>query len=194
MNRLFILLIFFSASLKAQNMEDSIVKKVNQNIVVQLSKIPVGSEKSYGFDVRDDFTKCIAGAPIRVMTLTAGDSLVELNEWRVPIIKDGKYRILFTVRIVNDLIEIVDLGGVKLAAELQTVINNNLAYHYMLRLFELHIDFVANCSDKALKEQAGFLPLESARQYIKNNPKGGLKDRSFYSISEVKHLYKVNAE
>jgi hypothetical protein len=194
MNKLFILLILFGSSLRAQNIEESIMKKVNQNMVFQLSKIPVGSEKSFGFDSRNDFAKCTAGIPIRVLTLDKGDSLVALNEWRIPILKDGMSRILFTARINSDTIEIVDLGGVKLASELQEVLNNDLKYHCMLRLFSLHIDFVAACSDKSVISQAGFVPLQSAKMFIENKSMEGIKSKRVYTLSEVKQMVKVNAQ
>jgi hypothetical protein len=184
----------FATSLQAQNIENAIVKKVNQDIVLQLSKISLGNEKSYGFDSRSDFAKCSAGNPIRVMTLDKDNSLVELNEWRVPILKDGKCRILFTTRINSDTIEIVDLGGVKLASELQTALNNDLKYHFMLRLFDLHIDFVAACDDKAMIIQAGFIPLQSANMLLQNKTEGSVKDKATYTLSEVKQINKTNAK
>jgi hypothetical protein len=192
MNRLLILIFLFAGGLQAQNLEESIEEKVNQNMVFQLSKIPAGSEKTFGFDSRKDFAQCTAGKPIRVMTLDKDNALVELNEWRIPIMKDGKSCILFTARLNSDTIEIVDLGGVQLASELQTVLNNDLKYHFILRLFALHIDFVAACSDKALITQAGYIPLQSAKMYLQNKTEGIAKDKAAYTLSEVKKINKEN--
>jgi hypothetical protein len=194
MNRLFILLLLLAGSLQAQNIETAIQKKANENMVFQLSKIPVGSEKSFGFDSREDFATCTAGNPIRVLTLDEGDALVELNEWRIPILKDGKSRILFTARINSDTIEIVDLGGEKLAAELQSVLNNNLKYHFMLRLFALHADFVAACDDKTMITQSGFIPLQSAKTVLQHPEEGVTKEKAVYTLSEVKQINKTNAK
>ncbi len=191
MKHLLILMLLFATGLHAQNIEDSVVKKVNQNMVFQLSKIPAGSEKSYGFDSRNDFAKCIAGKPIRVITLDKENSLSELNEWRIPILKDGKSCILFTARVNSDTIEIVDLGGAQLAKELQPVLNNDLKYHFMLRLFALHVDFVAACSDKTMIEQAGFIPLQSAKMFLQKKSDG--KDKAVFTLSEVKQINKENS-
>ena len=193
MNRLLILMFLFAGGLQAQNTEESIIKKVNQNMVFQLSKIPAGSEKAYGFDSRKDFAQCTAGKPIRVMTLDKDNALVELNEWRIPIMKDGKSCILFTARLNSDTIEIVDLGGLQLASELQIVLNNDLKYHFMLRLFALHIDFVGACSDKAMISQAGFIPLQSAKMFLQNKAEGADKNKAAYTLSEVKQINKENA-
>ena len=65
----FILTFFYSLTLVAQNEESLIIRKAESQLLETLSKIPIGSEKKYGFDLREDFQKCKVGKPIKVLTL-----------------------------------------------------------------------------------------------------------------------------
>jgi hypothetical protein len=182
----FILLLAFQ--LNAQSANELIKKILKNKTEINLSKIPLGNESLFGFDSRNDFKNCIVGEPIKVITLS-NNSWIELNEWRVPIVLNGKNKLFFTVQKNNTIFEVVDIGGVELAKEIQKTKINNKPIKYLIRLYNLHIDFVSQDfptnSDKNLK----ILPLQSAKNYLNSN-----KDFSNKTYFSIKNLSEINKE
>lgn len=187
----FIVIFMISTVLNAQSIEDSIVKTVEQQMVSFLSKIPVGSEESYGFNSRDDFKNCKVGIPVKVLTvrqINKKDSLIEVNEWRVPVKLNGQNVQLLTVIKNNNIYEVVDLGGELLAKELQNALPNDNEKPYLLRLFNLHIDFVASCNKNIVSNDIVFKPLNSAKIFLKMNQKS--ESKTDYKLIDIFDLLK----
>jgi hypothetical protein len=180
--------------LNAQNTENIISKYVGRKIAINLVKIPVGKEASFGFESRDNFNKCIVGKSLRVITIDKNDSLVELNEWRVPIKLDGINKILFTVIESEGSFKIVDIGGHKLAKELQNFESNQNISQYLLRLYNLHCDFITDYRSGIVNiRQANYIPLESAKVFLeKFSTENQLKPS--FTIEQIIELNKLNME
>lgn len=122
--------------------------------------------------------------PVRVLTLNEEGKLEWQNIWRVPIILNSKYKTLFTVIKVNNHFEIIDVGGVQLAKELQKYTDgNNLV---LLRLYKYHMDFVSN-SNANLNSML-FRPLESANIFLRKAQNN--KNKEVYTMDEIKLLLK----
>lgn len=94
-----------------------------QNAQSFLQLIPQGQEKDYGFASRSDFDKIKIGDPYQTYFMVKQANEVvfaDVNEWRVPLIVDGKYVALATVKVTNGKGEMVDFGATVLASHLQT--------------------------------------------------------------------------
>lgn len=150
--RFLVLIFFISIRLMAQNNDNdlSIKKEAALKATSFLNLIPVGREKDYGFDSRNDFSKIKIEEPYKIYYISYKDnrlSFISGNEWRVPISVDGKYSTLLTVQINNNKPEVVDLGGVVLAQKIQEFQKTNPIeanqQHIIIRNTFLKKDFVA---------------------------------------------------
>ncbi len=181
MKKYVVIILLFSLSVKGQNVNSQIKNLVNTKLVDFLEKIPNGQENLYGFNDRTDFLNCKAGNPIQVLSLDINNVLIKQNVWRVPVILNNEYKILFTVINKSNKLEIVDIGGVKLAKELEKHHKNKPLS--LLRIYKAHIDFISNSSGNL--DNYLFKPLESSLQFILNQSNNTQKT---YTINEVKSL------
>lgn len=186
-------LILFSASFtNAQTINDSIKGIVRSQLEINLSKIPIGSENKYGFNAREDFAVCNVGEPLLVLTLNAEQELIEINEWRIPIVLKGNYKILFTVKKNNKKFEIVDIGGVDLAKEIQQIRRNNNPSNFLIRLINLHIDFIANNYDVKSKHALVLIPMQSSKQFL--GSKSIFADKTILTFNDLTKINKLDHE
>ena len=162
-----------------------------------LARIPVGSEALYGFTDRSEFGSVGLGTPIAVFTIVpdsiddstpAGEEfLVPVNEWRVPVTVNGEMRALLTVSKVRDTWKAVDFGATGLAVELRRFMANRAAdvsgrRLELLRLYQLHSDFVILVDTAPAGAPAAFCPLRSATMMLERN---GQTAESVYSKEEL---------
>jgi hypothetical protein len=173
--------------MSGQNSNEIIQNIVKNQIEINLSKIPEGKENLFGFNSRNDFKNCKAGDPIRVVTLV-DDALVELNEWRVPIVLDGRNKLFFTIQKNSVDYEIVDIGGVELAQEIQKIKIDNVPVKYLIRLHRLHIDFVSKGFSSNLDEEV-IVPLQSARIFLSSNIV--FSEKRFFSFQNLLVITKL---
>ena len=184
MNRFLYFVILLAFQINAQESDEIIKNMVKNQIGINLSKIPVNKENSFGFNSRNDFKNCNVGEPIRVITLS-NNILVELNEWRVPIVLDGRNKLFFTVQKNNSDFEVVDIGGADLAKEIQEIKTNTMPVKYLIRLFNLHIDFVSHKLLSNIDEEM-IIPLQSAKKFLDSNLVYSEKDvLSFRNLLEI---------
>jgi len=184
MKSFFLIFIMFSSFVYSQNNEIEIITLVNKNIVPFLEKIPKNQEYQFGFHQRSDFSKCISERPIQVLTLNNKNKIVKQLIWRVPVSLYGKNKILFTVIFKDNKFVIVDIGGAKLAQELQSFQKEKKLY--LLRLYSHAIDFITHSSseDSFLMK---FYPLKSAQLFLQNK---NLEKKSSFNIHEILSLIK----
>ena len=192
MKKLYYLIILFGTFMNAQNSNDSIVNMVKSQIQINLSKIPEGSEKLYGFDYRRDFRNCAVGKPIRVLTINQNNKVEELNQWRIPIVLSGNNKTLFTVQKINNNYEIVDIGGAELAKEIQAVEANSNSIKYLIRLYGLHIDFVSDTSVINTYNELKITPLTSAKDFL--NSRNYPSTKTVFRLDELLEINTFKAE
>lgn len=146
-----LLFLFISARLLAQNNDVSqlVKEEASQAASSFLNLIPVGEEKSYGFNSRIDFSKVKIEEPYQTYYVTnRNDKLgfVSGNEWRIPLSVDGNYVALLTARINMGKVEIVDFGAAKLAQkiqELEILYSSKTSQHILIRNIFLKQDYIS---------------------------------------------------
>ncbi|MCP4131070.1 MAG: hypothetical protein GY754_08830 [bacterium] len=106
-----------TAVVYADNME-SVSSAANAQFRDYLHLIPEGMEKDFGFLDREEFDEAALGKPHEVFMINEEGKVVPFNVWRVPIIIDGKYRSLLSVKEVDGEFKIVAVGASRLAREL----------------------------------------------------------------------------
>ena len=185
-NTTFLFIVFLFSLTFSFGQNKMIVNTVNRHLVEQLEKIPFGQEKLYGFESRNDFLLCKSGEPIQVLTLNENNNLVKQNIWRVPIILNGAFKILFTVNIINNHFEIVDIGGVALAKEIQS--HKNKKHLFLLRLYNKHLDLIANTESVENIDALLFEPLAGTDLFVEKATNGQLKQK--FTIDEIKAIIK----
>ena len=157
-----------------------------------LNKIPVGKEKLFGFNDRDEFMEAEIGNAYEVFTvntkffeaenLAIEDSYITTtNNWRVVILVNNEYRALLTVSKENNEWQVVKLGAKGLANELNDFSQEHpqLINSKILRVFQLKADFIVT-------SQNIIYPLTSGKKgLLIDNPKD-----SNYSIHDILLLIK----
>jgi hypothetical protein len=192
-------LVFCSSFTSSSEIENKVIKAAQDNLAASLSKIPGGKETLYGFSSRDEFKSCSIGKPYRVITLNntfyndeavlaEKNYIIEQDEWRVPVVVNGEDRLLLTVTGESETFNVVDLGGMQLAKELQQKSEKfNLSEsRYILRIYPLASDFLVK-STPGLLTNARYIPLTSASMGIETIKEDS---RNEYSLSEVLQLIK----
>lgn len=183
---------------------DESTKKVQQaaqdNLEAAINKIPAGMETRFGFEDASEPKNCTAGKPYRMLALskefydgietTIKNSILEQNEWRVPVIAKGHHRTLLSVAGLLDNLKVVDLGGAQLAAELEqkTKMFTQATEFCILRIYPLECDFLvvkksANWGDDI------YVPLTSATIAINS-----MGDKAATGVSLTEMLQAVKAE
>jgi len=157
-------------------MAQDMSKDVNHDLQIWLDKIPIGSEDSFGFNTREEFSQATTGIPIEVFRLNPeylkslkpdnSQALIATGEWRVPVMVSGQPRMLLTIVKVNNEWKIVDMGAKLLAEELNGFIknhgNNNMDSLRMIRIFEMKCDLLFTGNPHRSEEQLTVYPLKSA--------------------------------
>jgi hypothetical protein len=143
-----------------------------------LRNIPAGSERQFGFSNREEVIDAVTGYPYHVLGLSkeffsnaalSGDLsgyITMGNDWRVPVLVDGEYRMLVTVTGEAGNYTLADIGGAGLAHELQAVgqLKTDHSY-YILRVYPLTADLLVD-APKGDMATARFIPLTSAHMAL----------------------------
>jgi hypothetical protein len=175
-----ILLPLMVGAAMAASPDQAVVIAAQQRVSYFLEKIPLGQESQYGFKSRNEFRLVAIGQPYRMVKLnedfysakklTDKNYLSASDEWRVPVSVNGDDRILLTVIKSADSYQVVDMGGVKLAKELQQLKNahpGNLK-NYILRVYSTPMDFfVASASVETLN-QGMVYPMALTKNQVKS--------------------------
>lgn len=157
------------------NLETQVKKAAGAGLPGMLALIPQGQEKSYGFSSREDFTKALPGEVYRTISLTnefyqdkelsASKNYIRVqNEWRVPVVVDGRNRTLLTVLGQDTSLSVVDLGGSGLAEELEFRTKGfENKEKFILRVYSLSMDFVVFADYGKDLSEAAYFPMMAAR-------------------------------
>ncbi|ESU27376.1 hypothetical protein FLJC2902T_20810 [Flavobacterium limnosediminis JC2902] len=164
---IFLFITFYANSMLAQIVSKDLNFDSN-SIEKALNLIPVGKEGNFGFNTREEFTDSKLGVPLMVAKINNDGKLSVQNEWRIPVVVNNEYRLLFTViKNTKGEFEIVDLGGSSLAKEINTVVINGKSPDVLLRSYDFKIDFL---SVNELINAPGFqnciVPLQSAQNFF----------------------------
>jgi len=166
-----------------------------------LESIPVGFEKYYGFENREEFSWAILGEPYQMYTIHPDNLIYErpaytnfiipLEEWRFPVIYQGCMRTLLTVAKMNGEWKAVAIGGSGIASELDRLekiysFGGYRTKRALLRLYQIKADFIAICDDSQKLEDGMFFPLQSARMAIGAN----IDELIIFSLPELLLLLK----
>ncbi len=160
--------------------DEQVIKAAKDKLNSFLQLIPYGNENLYGFESRADFLKAEPGTPFRIYTLSPEfinhpksefkNYLIPLNQWRVPVLINNRMVIFLTVEKNNEIYKCVDIGGAKLANELndyEKYFNNSSQFRIIFRLYRIESDFLA-ITEKNKDVSAGeFYPLASAKMSLK---------------------------
>ena len=147
-----------------------------QGLPVFLQKIPAGSEDRYGFASRDLFKAATLGAPYQVCTLhpaeaqKAQPAITALQEWRFPIMAEGKACALLTVAHFKGAWRAVDIGAAVLARDLHALRQQApkaADRHMLLRLYQARADFLLTTVKDTAPEKGSLYPLTSAIRELK---------------------------
>jgi len=184
--KVFILTIFVScvfSNLYSQNKQKEIVEYAKEYHRKMLELIPLGKEKLYGFENRDMFYNCEIGNPIKMLRISNEREIEATNEWRVPIINNGKYITLLTIIENGKKYEIVDLGGNILAEIIGNYNNQNEKISFWLRDYRRIIDYISfeykSFSDKNFYE-------------IESKSENNFKNSNGISLNEIIELHNIN--
>jgi len=143
-------------------------------VIAFLKKIPSGAEEQYGFANRSEFLRASLGEPYQVYTIDP-DSIrdgtplgkqymIPIDEWRTPIIVDGRYCSFVTVSRVDGRPRAVEIGGAVLAKEVGEFEQRHpKGLKAILRLFQLQCDYIVVISPGKKVDDGAFYPLLSAR-------------------------------
>ncbi len=190
------LLLLAAAAVSAGNAQPQEVQAVlaaaRDGVTQFLSKIPVGSEASFGFNSRAEFDNVGLGTPIAVVTVvpesintvrTDQELFVSVNEWRVPVLVGGEMRALLTVAKVGGAWKAVDFGASGLAVELGQFMKDKATEMSgrtleLLRLYQLHSDFLVLADPTLPAVAENIYPLKSASMMLARN---GQAVQSVYS-------------
>ena len=171
----------YGVCLFSQNTKSDIIKYVEENYDKMLEQIPLGQEKLFGFESRDMFNQCEVGNPIRLLKIVNGLEIAIADEWRVPLLINGKYITLLTVIELNQNYEIVDIGGKMLAEFIDSYNNENEKISLLLRDYKKQADYIS-FEYKSLSD----------KNFYKIRP--GLRTTNGISLEEIIRLHNINNE
>jgi len=144
-----------------------------------LASIPKGYESKYGFANREEFETATVGLPYQMQTIhpeimksnaaITDDMITSVEEWRFPVICDGRVRALLTVAKVEGRWQTVDIGAATLASEIDALekgqfLKTRDINRIILRLYQIKTDVIVIKDRSAKITDGSFYPLKSQRQ------------------------------
>mgnify|MGYP003635716355 CR=1 FL=1 len=189
-----ILSIFISILSFAQSNNSENVKQIAKSDAINFfNLIPQGQENEYGFSKRSDFDKVEIGEPYQVYFVVKKDGAINFkstNNWRVPVLVDGKSVALLTVISTKGGAKVVDFGATGLAAKLQEFEAEYTASNerVLIRNTYLSVDYIVPQFSALVDSQSeGLLALKStttAKLYpISRSKIASLKPASFVAAT-----------
>ena len=174
-----VLFLFFSTNVAFAENRTSAVEAAESGLTLMLKSIPHGLEKRYGFANRDEFISATVGSPYQMYSIPpetffgsaeiTDDMFKPSEEWRFPVVCDGRIRALLTVAKINDKWQAVDIGAAQLASEID-IIEKSLptkapgARRILLRLYQIRSDFILIADSSSNLVNGNYYPLKSALQ------------------------------
>ena len=165
-----ILLILLCLPLIGFGQKNIVAKVAAKELNDYLKKIPLGQEKMFGFNNRQEFSEAKIGIPYEVFTLDSrffdnekleqsANYIISTGVFRVPIIVDNVYKSLLTVSKENNQWHVVKIGAKGLANELEKFEKDysSIGSFNILRVFQIKSDFI-------LTSQNMIYPLTSAKK------------------------------
>lgn len=171
-----------------------------------LKQIPVGFETKYGFSSRAEVTNSSIGNIYEVYTITPEflefpnidmKSFVKPEGYfRVEVTCNNEVKTFLTVDKINGNYKVVDIGGDRLARELDNIIkysNDKSNRRIIFRMYQLKCDFLAT-SENSQNIRFGGSEIESFNFYStvsSRNTFSRLKDNiKKYSFTEISPMIK----
>ncbi len=151
-----LLLVFASAiclcgeTLTSFPSDEDVSRIAAKELPAWLSRIPAGEEELYGFQDRDEFKRTAVAKPFRMCAVSSQYGVSILNEWRVPVLVDGRYRALLTVAQMGGTLKAVDFGAAALAQQLARIVDTYRLgsttgnKFFLLRFYEATKDYVVS--------------------------------------------------
>ncbi len=153
---------------------EKIMQVAQAGLMPWLSVIPVGSERSYGFSDRAEFAYAQIGEPVRMygfkMETKPEDSpIMALNNWDVPVVVDGSYRVFLYVRATEDEVAVVGIGSSVLAREIGEIRQSGSPAKGLLRVYSLSADFIIESSELRIDPNPDIFvfPMRSAQDSLR---------------------------
>jgi hypothetical protein len=155
-----------------------------------LASIPKGLESKYGFANREEFRTATIGSPYQMQTIhpevmksnaaITDDMITSAEEWRFPVICDGRARALLTVAKVEGRWQAVDIGAAILASEIDTLekglsLATRKVNRTILRLYQIRSDFIVITDGSGKVTTGSFYPVRSADKGIRGSQTENLK-------------------
>jgi len=166
--------------------QSDVYKAAESGLPLMLGSIPQGYELKYGFANREEFTAATIGLPYQIYTIhpemlkvdatLTDDMMMPIEEWRFPVICDGRIRALLTVAKVNGNWQSVDIGAALLASEIDNLerelsLKNRDIKRIILRLYQIKSDFIVIVDASSKMTNGAFYPLKSARMGVGSSMK-----------------------
>ena len=174
----------FSICIAEESLDTEVLNSASKDLFFYLEKIPIGHENNYGFHNREEFKLAKLGKPFQMYTIdsqflissakTSKEVFIPLNEWRVPVVVKERYRALLTVSYHKKILKIVAFGASNLAAELENIEQKKISIilkqskfkRLILRVYQLHSDFVLLTDNNPNLNIYNIFPLESASRFL----------------------------
>ncbi|CAN5416570.1 hypothetical protein BH09BAC5_BH09BAC5_14040 [soil metagenome] len=175
--------------------DDQVKTAATAQLQKALQMIPVGQETSFGFSSRSEFSTASVDEVFHTISLTQefyqDENVLDKNyillqsEWRVPVTVQGENRVLLTIFHDGNALNVVDIGGVGLAKELQQISSGQIdTQKYILRIYPLAVDFAVFVPIGKTIADGNYYPMQSALMGIT-----GIKN-SVMSQKEVLEIVK----
>ncbi|HUN65117.1 MAG TPA: hypothetical protein VMW43_03385 [Bacteroidota bacterium] len=160
-------------TLLSQSLDDTVKSVAREGVQAYLQKIRPGSEMRYGFTDRAEFRSVAVGSPMRIYSIPT-DSLreeirsdrrylIDMGEWKVPVMIGDETRAMLTVAKVGGSLKVVELSGAQLAHEIDEFSRRHPAERKgFLRLYQAHCDFLILTGTGGTAERGDLYPLGSA--------------------------------
>ena len=175
---LFVILICFLNVVYAESPRD-VNMAAEAGLSHMLASIPKGYESKYGFANREEFETATVGLPYQMQTIhpeimksnaaITDDMITSVEEWRFPVICDGRVRALLTVAKVEGRWQAVDIGAATLASEIDTLekdlsLAKRNVNRTILRLYQIRSDFIVITDSSGKVTTGSFYPLNSEQK------------------------------
>ncbi len=158
----------------SQTQDENVIRAAQDGLQLYLQKIPPGAERRYGFSDRTEFTSAVIGSPMGLCSIhpdslrdgikSGKHFLMNLEEWKVPVLVGGDMRAILTIAKVEGKFRVVELSGAGLAQELNLFNKQHpKEKKAFLRLFQAHCDFLILMRGNISAEDGDVYPLGSAK-------------------------------
>ncbi|MDP3912417.1 MAG: hypothetical protein Q8R96_01595 [Bacteroidota bacterium] len=169
---------------------------VQVGIEKYLNKIPIGKEKDFGFNTREEFGEVLVGDSFQNYNFrdysfsdTSKTNLFEpINTWSLPLIINNKYRCFVDIELTNDGYKAIGFGLPVLASDMDDF--ENCKHMKNIKSKALFIDYALNVycivtSDA--NNNLNFWAFRPINQCGSNN----LENKDKYSSTEIVEILKI---